>query len=142
MSAEIATPPRKWFAVAAAFAIAVAALAFWTEHRRGQPEKPRRVHENEDPVPRPVPPPVSGGTDFQPSPPEKPRPSEPGPPPPEAASPLSSGGGGGQATPNKSVVPPLPSLWSLLFRPWLLGAAAASIAVLGAWQWKRRRRPA
>ena len=140
MSAEASSPPRKWFAVAAAFAIAVAALALWAEHRRGPSQDPPRRHDQDEPVPVPVPPPVRDREEFRPPPPEKPPPPEPATPPPEATPPLSSGGGSGPRTPNKSVVPPLPSLWSLIHQPWSLVAAAASIAILGAWQWKRRKK--
>jgi hypothetical protein len=140
MSAESPTSSRKWFATAAAFAIALAGLAFWAEHRRGPLENSPRPHDKEEPVPLPVSPPIRDRAEFRPPPPEKPPAAEPEKPPPEATPALSSGGGSGPSVPNKSVVRPLPSLWSLLFRPWLLGVAVASIAILGAWQWKLRRK--
>ena len=138
MSVDSPSSLRKWFALAAAFALAVASVALWVEHRRETSQDPPRRHDEEPPVPLPAPPPVRPRIEFQPPPPPEKPPPEPQKPPAEASPSLSSGGGGGPATPNRSVVPPLPSLWSLLFHPWLIVVAVGSILVLALWQWKRR----
>lgn len=139
MSVDSPSSLRKWFALVAAFAIAVASAALWVEHRREMLRDSSRRHDEEPPVPEPAPPPVRPRNEFQPPPPpEKPTPPEPLKPPPEVSPSLSSTEGTGPATPKKSVVPPLPSLWSLLFQPWLIVVAVAAILILALWQWKRR----
>lgn len=139
MSLENGSPPRKWFAVAAAFAIAAAGLVFWSGKQSRSPDDRPDLVVVDEPVLLPTPPPIRDRSEFQPPPSEKPRSVEPEMARSEADPPFSSGGGG-FSTPNKSVVLPLPSLWSLLFRSWLLVVAGASIAILGGWQWKRRRK--
>jgi|SRR5438128_4037817 len=142
MPSDRPSRPLKWFLLAAAFALVMASSALLLT--RGSAEKnpsPHDINQQQE-LPPPVAqiPPVRPHEEFvPPKQSDQPKQQNPAQPPPEASSSFSSGGGSGQGSPKPSVVSDLPSLWSLMYRPWILVVASVSIVMLIVWQVRERR---